>query len=249
MMKKLVFYSFISLLFGADVFGQTLFKQRATWDGPFDIKMIASANHIPVYIDKTLAATKSILADGLVSSATMLMNPTVFDINNDFANNPLADFSLNPQSLLCTNPELDCANIGLTTNTLSTDCNIERYLNPVNVTRTLAMTYSDYDTDLATFSSSMANLDITNCSEIEAAYLYWAGNFRLSDPTLKLVDGPISSYSGNGDVFNVTTSSGYEKILLKLPGQTLTTSLLLQMHNTKVLMVEITFACQTLLQW
>lgn len=193
------------------------FVQRKTWDGPFDIKMIAAPNLEAVYLDATRAAQGILDADSIISNKTIQMTGDLFEINNRYKEgSPFVQFDIPLPAIECPDPSTPCFQ-GLTANTPNASCPV-RYNNPGTVSKYVSMNYADYDTDMSTYSSSMSLLDISKCAEIEAAYLYWSGNFKGSNPNITLYS-PNKSYNGNGaNVFNTTTTSGYDRVLFKRPG-------------------------------
>lgn len=211
-------FSIVSVFFFSTQ-AQAQFTTRKTWDGPYDIKMIAAPNLQPVYVDPTKGS--ALLADSVIPYHTIQMTGDLLSINNRFkGGSPFNTVNIPRQAITCTNPDAGCGTIGLTPNTLNSTCPTERYNNPITVTKTIAMTYADYDTDLTTYSSSMAKLDISSCSEVESAFLYWTGYFKGSNPNITLLPGPLNTYSGVNTVFNTSTSSGYDQVKLKIPGGT-----------------------------
>lgn len=205
-----------------DVKGQ--FPQRALWDGPFDIKMIGSAQQIPVYYRASNASSNEIYIDSIVRQETILRSGNRIHINNQITG--FNNFTLPRTSFMCNgDPNVGVCTSGLPTNTATAACPI-RYSSPTNQSVPIILTYADYDTDNTTFSSSMAELSIPSCSEIEAAYLYWTGAFQGSG-TLKLVDSPFNSYTGNADApFQVTAAGGtFDDLKMKVPGSATYTAL------------------------
>lgn len=209
------------------------FTQRDTWDGPFDIKMISGVNLQPVFIDPIqaeLGGTSQgyLLADSIISDGVMQRTGDLFEINNRYkdgsSNSVFEQYDIPLPAILCQgDPNVGGCIEGLvpTSNNSSCPAPATRYdSSPDEISDVyVSMTYSDYDTDNSTFSSSMAALDISSCSEIEAAYLYWSGNFEGGNNPITLVPGPLNSYSGTGNVFNATTSpSSYNMVKFKIPG-------------------------------
>ncbi len=212
------------------------FTQRATWDGPYDIKMISGLNLQPVFINPTEAERGGtsrgyLLADSVISDEVMQRTGDLFEINNRYkdgsSNSVFEQYDIPLPAILCEgDPDVGGCLKGLLPSSNNSSCPAPavRYdsspdeLEDVYV----SMTYSDYDTDMSTFSSSMAALDISSCSEIESAYLYWTGNFSGgSNKPIELISGPLNSYSGTGDVFNVSNSPvNYGSVQFKVPGGT-----------------------------
>lgn len=210
------------VLFPLDCHAQFPFIQREIWDGPYDIKMIAAPNLEAVYINATEAGNSRLRADSIIKYTTMMMSGTNLDINNRYKGGSpfVQEGDITLQSIVCPDINSPCT-AGLTLNAPNSTCGTERYNNPPTIPSVyVSMTYADYDTDVNTYSSSMAELDISACSEIEAAYLYWTGMFRGSNPAITLLDGPLNSYSGAGNVFNTSTSSGHNQVKFKIPGGT-----------------------------
>lgn len=213
--------SFAVLFFGKDVMAQVPFTQRQVWDGPYDIKMIAAPNLEAVYLNRAEAESSRLRADSVIKYSTMLMSGTLLDINNRYkGGSPFVEVTqLALPSVLCPDPNLPCM-AGQSLDNPSSSCPV-KYNNPPYVPATyVSMTYADYDNDVTTYSSSMAQLDISSCSEIESAYLYWTGMFRGSNPAITLVDGPLNSFNGTNasTVFNTAAGSGYQTIKFKIPG-------------------------------
>ena len=205
------------------------FKERKKWDGPLDIKMIAAPNLQGAYVH---AGTGNVLiADSLVRYSTMLMSGTLLDKNNQYkGGSPFNSVSGVPQTAFaCKDVNAACMS-GFDPPTAKASCpGGLQYQNPATQTVLVSMTYADYDDDLSTYSSSMAFLDISKCSTVESAYLYWSGDFQGSAPDIILnkstggkasSTGPPQSYNGNGDVFNISATSPFNKVKLKVPGGT-----------------------------
>jgi uncharacterized repeat protein (TIGR01451 family) len=211
------------LLISSKAHAQFPFIQRKTWDGPFDIKMIAAPNLDPVFINASQAGSSKLLADSLIRSSIMQRTGDLFEINNRYkGGSPFTKYDVPRSAFLCPNPNTACYS-GLLTAAPNSTCALPviKYNGPDYVTDMfVSMSYADYDNDLTTYSSSMAQLDISACSEIEAAYLYWTGMFQGSNPSITLMDGPLNSYSGSGNVFNTSTTSGNNQIKFKIPGST-----------------------------
>ena len=207
------------------------FSERATWDGPFDIKMVSAPNLQPVFIDQTEAlaggtSSGRLLADSLITTEIMRRTGDLFEINNRYKDGSSGSvfevYDIPVPAVACKgDPNVGGCVLGYDTRDNNSSCpapNI-RYDDPLEVERYVSMTYADYDEDMNTFSSSMAELDISGCSEIEAAYLYWTGNFEGSNNPITLVPGPLNSYSGTGDVFNASNNPGeFDEVLFKIPG-------------------------------
>lgn len=196
------------------------FVQRQVWDGPYDIKMIAAPNHEAVFLNRSHAQSARLYADSIIRWTTMQMSSTRLDINNRY-DGPFAEITdLTLQSVVCPDVNTPCT-AGIPQGAPDPpDCPVT-YEDPIRLPGVyVSMTYSDYDTDVTTYSSSMAQLDISSCSEIEAAYLYWTGMFKGSNPNIQLMDGPTNTYNGvnSTTVFNVAAGSGYETVKFKLPG-------------------------------
>jgi hypothetical protein len=228
MMKKLVFYSFVSLLFAYTSAKAQIpamdFVATKQWVGPYDIRMVGSANLQGVFIDPTEASAGRLRALSVIPHKTIVMMGSDINVNNDYTGFGKSVNIAKP-ALLCPDVNTPCYD-GYTMSSNST-CTTGRYnSSPDNETRVIAMTYADYDSDPNTFSSSMAQLPISNCSQIESAFLYWVGTYSESPaitlvPTNSNIDGSKTSFTGNGaSVFNVTSSSGYDKVLFKVPGST-----------------------------
>ncbi|WP_052430169.1 T9SS type A sorting domain-containing protein [Sporocytophaga myxococcoides] len=207
----------INVIVQFPVYAQFPFIQRKTWDGPYDIKMIGAPNLEAVYLDPAQAALSKIKADSLIKHSTMLMSGKMLNINNVYKEgNPFVKLSgLTSQAAHCPDVNSPCT-IGITTQNPNSSCPV-RYGSPVKLADVfVSMTYADYDNDLTTFSSSMAELEMSPCSEIEAAYLYWTGSLKGSNNNITLYT-PTKSYNGSGDVFN-TNSSTYPIVKFKIPG-------------------------------
>lgn len=229
MIKKIGTLSALSLLFlasAAEAQVNIPFTQRGTWDGPFEIKMTSSANLQNVFLNATQAASGNLLADSLISNAVMQRTGDLFSMNNNYKDGAIFEtYSIPKSAFLCSEPPNTGGCLkGLLSASLSSTCPTVRYGNPDYYTNVYAaMTYADYDTDMSTYSSSMGNLNISNCSEIEAAYLYWTGNFKGGNPNITLVPGTLNSYDGVGtpysDVFSTTNVVGdFDVVKLKIPG-------------------------------
>jgi uncharacterized repeat protein (TIGR01451 family) len=213
------------LFFASGAKAQTFpFIQRKTWDGPYDIKMIAAPNLQAVYLNPSQAASGNLKADSLIKYSTMIMaGKNILEINNCYkGGSPFVQVNIPLPAIDCPDPNAACMQ-GLNQVSSSSSCPV-KYDDPLTISKYVSMTYADYDADASTFSSSMAQLDISSCSEIEAAYLYWTGAFQTnsghSNPNITLVaNPPLNSYTGSGtNVFNVTTTSGYQTIKFKRPG-------------------------------
>lgn len=236
MYRNLLTLLFCSLsFFQTYLFAQNFpFQQRKTWDGPFDIQMVSSPNLQPVFINALEAekggTTKGyLLADSLISDAIMQRTGNLFSINNDYKdgsdNSVFEKYDVPLSALLCKgNPNEDACFLGLDPTSNSGSCpapNVRYNSSSLKKTDTyVAMSYADYDQDLSTFSSSMAKLDISTCSEIESAYLYWSGNFTTSNKPIELVSGVLNSFNGDGTkVFDVSNQLGtYDQVKFKVPG-------------------------------
>lgn len=204
------------------------FVLRNTWDGPYDIRMIAAPNLEAVYANPSEAASSRLKTDSIIRHETILMTGKLLNVNNRFkGGSPFNTVDVPLSALKCPSPNAPCYE-GLIADGVSVDCPGGKFKSkPDKVSKIIAMNYADYDTDKSTFSSSMAQLDISDCSEIEAAYLYWTGNFKGGAANVTL--SPNSSYTGADlDVFNVTSgNANYRSVLLKRPGgayQTVTAS-------------------------
>jgi hypothetical protein len=207
----------INVIVQFPVCAQFPFIQRKTWDGPYDIKMIAAPNLEAVYLDPAQAALSKIKADSVIKHSTMLMSGKMLNINNVYKEgNPFVKLSgLTSQSAYCPDVNSPCT-IGMTTQNPNSSCPV-RYGSPSKLADVfVSMTYADYDNDLTTFSSSMAELEMSPCSEIEAAYLYWTGSLKGSNNNITLYT-PTNSYNGSGDIFN-TNSATYPTVKFKIPG-------------------------------
>ncbi len=196
------------------------FTQRKKWDGPYDVRMISAPNLEAVYLNDSKAASGILQADSIISNATIRMTGNLMEINNRYkGGSPFVQIDIPQQALMCKNPEAACM-LGLTGTPKLPTCPM-KYNSPTYITKYVSMAYPDYDTDMSTFSSSMAQLDIPSCATIEAAYLYWAGDFAGSNPAITL-QTPTKSYSGTGNVFNTTKGAGaaYRTVKFKRPGGT-----------------------------
>lgn len=234
-MKKHVEALILLLLFSPSfLYAQNIpFTLRANWDGPYDIKMVSGINLQPVFINPTQAQRGGtnqgyLLADSLITNGIMQRTGDLFEINNRYkdgsSNSVFDQYDIPLPAILCKNdPNVGGCILGLDPSSNNSSCPAPatRYnSSPKRTSGTyVSMTYSDYDQDNSTFSSSMATLDISSCSEIEAAYLYWAGNFKGSNKPITLIPGPLNSYTGSGDVFNASSSPlNYNTVKFKIPG-------------------------------
>jgi len=207
----------INVIVQFHAYSQFPFIQRKTWDGPYDIKMIAAPNLEAVYLDPTQAALSKLKADSVIKHSTMLMTGKELNINNAYKEgNPFVKLSgLTKQAAQCPDVNSPCT-VGLPTQSPNSSCSV-RYGSPSKLADVfVSMTYADYDNDLTTYSSSMAELEMSPCSEIEAAYLYWTGSLKGSNDDITLYT-PTKSYNGSGNVF-VTNSSTYPTVKFKMPG-------------------------------
>jgi gliding motility-associated-like protein/uncharacterized repeat protein (TIGR01451 family) len=227
------------------------FTERKKWDGPYDIKMIAAPNLEAVFIDSANAVNGRLKKDSVISNQVIQRTWNQLNINNRFKDGSpfvlIDDFPL--PALACKDLDSPCL-VGLNRQNNNSSCpapNIRYSTTPQEVRRYVSMTYADYDTDSSTYSSSMARLEgIPSCSQVEAAYLYWTGNVFVNtggdaDPDITLV--PTGSYKGTGDVFKVTDSSGFNKVLLKKPGgsyQTVTADTIYKGTRDYVCVAEVT---------
>ncbi|HTF81915.1 MAG TPA: hypothetical protein VL947_09325, partial [Cytophagales bacterium] len=195
------------------------FIERNTWDGPYDIKMIAAPNLEAVYVDPAEAANKRLKRDSIIRHETILMSGGTMDVNNDYKEgNPFQTVDVPLPALLCSSPGAPCYS-GLKSETLGGSCMTYNYdESPLSVSRMIAMSYADYDNDMSTFSSSMAKLDISSCSEIEAAFLYWTGNFRSSSAPNITLSTPTQSYNQSGNVFDIANDASIRTVKFKRPG-------------------------------
>jgi uncharacterized repeat protein (TIGR01451 family) len=214
------------LLFSSSALSQMSVRQ--TWDGPYDIKMIAAPNLQAAYLNSSQASSGNLKVDSLIRHSTMIMaGKNILEINNRYkGGSPFVQVAIPIPAFACPNPDAACM-LGLNQITGTSSCPT-KYDDPLTISKYVSMTYSDYDGDNSTYSSSMSELDISSCSEIAAAYLYWTGAFQThgsSNPGITLVPtAPFNSYAGapvaNSSVFNVTTTSGFETIKFKRPGGT-----------------------------
>ncbi|MBO9700393.1 MAG: T9SS type A sorting domain-containing protein [Sporocytophaga sp.] len=207
----------LSVIVQFNAYSQFPFIQRKTWDGPYDIKMIAAPNLEPVYLDPTQAALSKLKADSVIKHSTMLMSGKELNINNAYkGGSPFVKLSdLTKQAAQCPDVNSPCT-VGLPTQSPNSSCSV-RYGSPSKLPDVfVSMTYADYDNDLTTFSSSMAELEMSPCSEIEAAYLYWTGSLKGTNDDITLYT-PTKSYNGSGNVF-ITNSSAYPTVKFKMPG-------------------------------
>lgn len=226
MQKKTSLIILLLLAFASVADAQFPFAERKKWDGPYDIRMIAAPNLEPVYLNETQAKSGILKVDSLITYTTMMMSGTQLDINNRYKGGSPFVFNtkLTAPAVLCPDINVPCDQ-GIPVVGTSSSCPV-KYEKPANSAYTLpgvyvSLTYPDYDTDMSTFSSSMAELDISKCAEIEAAYLYWAGKFQ-GGPNITLFT-PTNSYDGTShalkkDVFKISSTSGFEKIKFKIPG-------------------------------
>lgn len=198
---------------------------RASWNGNYDIKMVGSIALQPAIVTST--ANNPYAIDKIVTQDMLDQNGAV--INNDWcsgaAANPISSVSFPIKAYNGISvTDLDLANYGKDVCAQSATSTASNY---PTVSKSVALVYSDCDDNMTTFQSSAAFVDYgTNmeCTTIEAAYLYWAGNLDAYDtkytlpypglPTMKSYDpgGAISSNIGGAQV---PLSSSYKTVLFK----------------------------------
>ena len=221
------------LLLGISIFSTNLkaqLAQKKEWDGQFQIIMTASAGLQPVFINAAEASSNRLLAESLITEFITQRSGTLQDMNNKFKNGSSNAFELHdvPKSAIICAGEANTASCldGFTTTAGSCTGGTLKYT-PEQESRYVAMTYPDYDTDQSTFSSSMGELEIPKCAEIENAYLYWSGTFKRgsADPAITLVPGILNTYNPvtggvtNAEVFNVLKGGGgYNQVKFKVQG-------------------------------
>ncbi|MBC7387915.1 MAG: gliding motility-associated C-terminal domain-containing protein [Opitutaceae bacterium] len=222
------------LVIGFSIFTINSFAQLAQkkqWDGQFQIRMTASVGLQPVFINAVEAVNNRLLAESIITESITQRSGTLQDMNNKFKNGSTNAFELHdvPKSaLMCTMANTAGCLDGYTTSAGSCSAGTLKYT-PDQESKYVAMTYPDYDTDQSTFSSSMGELEIPKCAEIENAYLYWSGTFKRgsADPAITLVPGILNTYNpatggvANTEVFNVLKGGGgYNQVKFKVPGGT-----------------------------
>lgn len=194
-----------------------------TWNGPVDIRMIASPILQAVYIDPTEAGNSRLKVLDTISYNTMIMYPKKLDINNRYQDGtPGTTLDIPNTALKCSPTDQACllANLTSEINDPQDACPIE-YDDPTKSSVTIAMSYADYDKDPTTFSSSMARLKIPNCSEVETAYLYWTGIYKPTNGlNFTLLPSNFNSLgSSSSTVFNPDFgSTAVKTIKFMVPG-------------------------------
>lgn len=211
LLEKLLILCIFLLLWSLVSIAQTWpFTLRQTWDGRYDIKMIAAPNVEAAYIDATRATDNSVKVDSIISCETIQRTGDLININNDFKpfgqtkNITISSFAC-PMGVPC--PQ------GYNLASTTTCPNNSQYKSVKTVSRTVSLVYADYDNDKSTFSSTRARFQIAGCGvEIEAAYLYWVG--RGGDGSFVNYDASKSYVGGNVGGVNKST---YKTIKLKTP--------------------------------
>jgi len=220
--KKLIILCLLSF-FAFEAFGgTTLFKFaiRKQFSGRYDIKMIAAPNLEPAYIDSAQAIKSIIKVDSIINPQTILTTNTLLDINNQYKSFP-KKAAIPLPALLCPSTVASAPCPAAYTVSTSGSCPGGKWSLKKAVNRYVSLVYPDYDTDVTTFSSSYATLDIPSCAEVEAAYLYWAG-FKQGSNTAVKAAVPTASYTGSADIYStgVSSTADYQTIKLKCPGMT-----------------------------
>ncbi len=197
---------------------------RDTWQGNYDIKMVGSVALQPAIVTSS---------DGSAYAVDKIATQDMIDQNGAALNNDWTTNKANP-AVSMSFPEkaynglsvtdLDLANYGKDVCSQTSTSTASNY---PSVTKNVAMVYADCDDDYTTFQSSAAYVDYgqnMECTTIQAAYLYWAGNYDTYDtkytlpypglPSMKSYNpgGTTSSNIGGAQVPN---SNSYKTVLFK----------------------------------
>src|SRR4051812_287850 len=84
---------------------------RKTWDGPYDIKMIAAPNLQAVYLNESKATANTLFADSVISYKTMLMSGKgKLSINNAYkSGSPFLSAKIPYNALYCPDANAACS--------------------------------------------------------------------------------------------------------------------------------------------
>jgi len=212
--NKVKQYAPVLLFILFSYFSNAQMIQRARWEGPYDIRMIAAPSLEAVIV----ADNPDVLIPLERVNCNTVLSHSDMQINNDYANNWNDHKRIPLMMLNCPDGAEGCpyADSLQSVNDVSGNC----YAEPEEIDIFTAMAYADYDNDQTTYSSSMAVLEsFTACQlEVEAAYLYWFGAYRGSGPNITLDVSAVDSYDGStkgNDVF--TVDANYNQVLLRTP--------------------------------
>src|SRR4051794_25137016 len=101
-MRKICTLVLVFILSALAAWAQIPLTSRNSWNGPYNIKMIAAPNLEPVYIDSVKAKLGILKADSVILDKSMRMTGRLMDINNCFKGGlPFRKIGLPKQSIIC----------------------------------------------------------------------------------------------------------------------------------------------------